>query len=187
MGSTMTAADPVYNATTVQEPKNGKWFIVPSEYLDKWRFGIKVAAVLFSLVAFILEEVVLHCKSCSPLYFFEFVSCTAFLFTGLLVILLSTPLHHRVGISCWSMLDFSYTVVIGVLFLIASAAFAKDNGGRAVESTSVAFGFIASLLFLLDAVVLWKTKGLPCRSKAQPTQPQNQMAEAEKLNTPGSE
>ncbi|XP_048860154.1 CKLF-like MARVEL transmembrane domain-containing protein 6 isoform X2 [Brienomyrus brachyistius] len=183
----MAAANAVYNVTTVQEPKAGKWLIVPSEYLDKCRFGIKVAAVLFSLVAFILEEVVLHCKYCPPLYFFEFVSCTAFLFTGLLVVLLSTPLHQRVGISCWLMLDFSYTVVVGLLFLIASAAFAKDNGGSAVEKTSVAFGFIATLLFLVDAVVLAKTKGLPCLSKAQPAQTQNQTAEGEKLNATGSE
>ncbi|GAA6082324.1 CKLF-like MARVEL transmembrane domain-containing protein 6 [Tachysurus ichikawai] len=56
---------------------------------------------LLSFVAFILEEVVSSCTSCGALYFFEFVSCTAFLFTLLLLILLSTPLHQKVGISCW--------------------------------------------------------------------------------------
>lgn len=52
-------------------------------------------------MAVILEELVHTCALCSSLYFFEFVSCTAFLFTLLLVILLSTPLHTRVGINWW--------------------------------------------------------------------------------------
>lgn len=56
---------------------------------------------LLSFVAFILEEVVNTCVSCSALYFFEFVSCTAFLFTLLLLVLLSTTLHTRVGITGW--------------------------------------------------------------------------------------
>eukprot|EP00064_Thunnus_orientalis_P021108 superscaffoldBa00006209_g21263 len=59
---------------------------------------------LLSLVAFIQEEVVNSCRSCTALYFFEFVSCTAFLFTLLLLILLSTNLHTRVGITCWPVL-----------------------------------------------------------------------------------
>uniref|UniRef100_A0A8C9XT84 Uncharacterized protein n=1 Tax=Sander lucioperca TaxID=283035 RepID=A0A8C9XT84_SANLU len=60
-----------------------------------------VCVCLLSFVAFILEEVVSSCVSCSALYFFEFVSCTAFLFTLLLLILLSTTLQNRVGITCW--------------------------------------------------------------------------------------
>ncbi|KAF3855575.1 hypothetical protein F7725_016298 [Dissostichus mawsoni] len=48
---------------------------------------------MLSLVAFLLEEVVSSCLSCSALYFFEFVS---FLFTLLLLIFLATLLHGRV-------------------------------------------------------------------------------------------
>lgn len=44
------ATETVYNATTtVQEPKSKKWFIVPSENLDKVRFGIKVVEVVSSM------------------------------------------------------------------------------------------------------------------------------------------
>ncbi|XP_035529059.1 CKLF-like MARVEL transmembrane domain-containing protein 6 [Morone saxatilis] len=97
------SAPQVYAATTTPNPKSS-WFLVPSASLDKSRFVIKVLEVLLSFAAFILEEVVLSCVSCSALYFFEFVSCTAFLFTLLLLILLSTTLHTRVGITCWSSL-----------------------------------------------------------------------------------
>lgn len=59
---------------------------------------------LLSFVAFVMEEVVSNCSHCGPLYFFEFVSCTAFLFTMLLLILLATTLHQRVGINSWPIL-----------------------------------------------------------------------------------
>lgn len=52
-------------------------------------------------MAFILEELVSSCINCSALYFFEFVSCMAFLFTLLLLILLATPLHTWVSLTCW--------------------------------------------------------------------------------------
>uniref|UniRef100_A0A4W6G524 MARVEL domain-containing protein n=1 Tax=Lates calcarifer TaxID=8187 RepID=A0A4W6G524_LATCA len=87
---------------------------------------------LLSFVAFILEEVVSSCISCTALYFFEFVSCTAFLFTLLLLVLLSTTLHTRVGITCWPSLDFYYTAAITLLFFISSIVFAANNNGNVV-------------------------------------------------------
>ncbi|KAF1388558.1 hypothetical protein PFLUV_G00091520 [Perca fluviatilis] len=90
----------VYSPTTAPNPKSS-WFTVPSDSLDTVRCGVKGLEVLLSLVAFVLEEVVNSCVNCSALYFFEFVSCTAFLFTLLLLILLSTTLQTRVGITCW--------------------------------------------------------------------------------------
>lgn len=56
---------------------------------------------VLSFIAFILEETVDSCFTCSPLYFFEFVSCTAFLFTLLLLVLLSTKLHEKIHIEAW--------------------------------------------------------------------------------------
>ncbi|XP_069581784.1 CKLF-like MARVEL transmembrane domain-containing protein 6, partial [Brachyistius frenatus] len=90
----------VYSTTTAPNPKSS-CFTVPSEHLDRTRFFLKVMQVLLSFLAFLLEEVVNSCISCSALYFFEFVSCTAFLFTLLLLILLATTLHDRVGVTCW--------------------------------------------------------------------------------------
>lgn len=60
-----------------------------------------VPSQLLSLVALVLEELVQNYYSLFGLYTFEFVSCTSFLFTLLLVTLLATPLHARVGINCW--------------------------------------------------------------------------------------
>ncbi|XP_061573718.1 CKLF-like MARVEL transmembrane domain-containing protein 6 [Cololabis saira] len=154
------AANTVYSATTAPNPKSS-WFKVPSERLDKVRFGIKIVEVLLSLAAFVLEEMVSICTSCSALYFFEFVSCTAFLFTCLLLVLLSTGLHQRVGISCWGPLDLVYTGVIAVLFLISSIVFSSDNSGSSLETVAVVFGFLATLAFFLDAGYFLKTQGWP--------------------------
>ncbi|KAL3064975.1 hypothetical protein OYC64_001085 [Pagothenia borchgrevinki] len=172
----------VYSTTTAPNPKSS-CFSVPSENLDTVCFALKVLQVLLSLVAFVLEEVVSSCLSCSALYFFEFVSCTAFLFTLLLVILLSTPLHGRVGISCWPKLDFVYTAVMGLLFLIASIVFAADNGGSKEEMTAVAFGFLATMMFFSDVGYFIKTRGLPFMSGGAPdTSNGGASAEVEKLN-----
>ncbi|MEQ2165983.1 hypothetical protein GOODEAATRI_022823 [Goodea atripinnis] len=92
---------------------------------SKWLFRPLVANIL-SLVAFILEETVTSCISCHPLYFFEFVSCTAFLFTTLLFILLSTTLHEKVGISCWLKVVFGFMAMVA--FCIDVFFFVKTNG-----------------------------------------------------------
>ncbi|KAM8870453.1 CKLF-like MARVEL transmembrane domain-containing protein 6 [Spinachia spinachia] len=182
----------VYSSTTAPNPQTS-CLVVPSSAMEKVRFGIKVVQVLLSFVAFILEETVLRCFSCLALYFFEFVSCTAFLFTLLLLILLTTTLQRRVGISCWPKLDFVYTAVIAVLFLISSVAFASNHGGSTVEKSAVAFGFLASLMFLLDIGLFWKNNGFPFSGNGKHGSGGGGVAagtqaspEAAKLNTPTS-
>ncbi|XP_070692201.1 CKLF-like MARVEL transmembrane domain-containing protein 6 [Pempheris klunzingeri] len=157
----------VYSSTTAPNPKSS-CFVIPSKHLDKTRFFIKVFEVLLSFVAFVLEEMVSSCTSCSALYFFEFVSCTAFLFTLLLLILLSTTLLDRVGISCWPTLDFVYTGGIALLFFIASIVFASDNRKTAVEQSTVAFGFLATLLFIVDFSLFLKNNGVPFKKDGKP-------------------
>nr|XP_055066914.1 CKLF-like MARVEL transmembrane domain-containing protein 6 [Misgurnus anguillicaudatus] len=185
----MATADTVYNTTTEQEPKTRKFFIVPSEYLSKIRCIIKVFEVLLSFVAFVVEEIVSNCSSCGPLYFFEFVSCTAFLFTLLLLILLSTTLHQRVGINSWPTLDFGYTIGIAILFLLASIVFASGNSGSTLEQTAVAFGFLATVAYFIDVVFFNKENGMPCQKKTrQPTDgTARPMPESEKLNSNGTD
>ncbi|XP_052002745.1 CKLF-like MARVEL transmembrane domain-containing protein 6 isoform X2 [Xyrauchen texanus] len=183
-----TDPDPVYNVTTVQESKSKKWFIVPSENLGKVGFVIKIIEVLLSFVAFVMEEVVSNCSSCGPLYFFEFVSCTAFLFTFSLLILLATTLHQRVGISCWPTLDFGFTAAMAFLFLIASVVFAADNGGTILEQTSAAFGFLATMAYFVDFSLFLKAKG--CRKGSNQPATDNTtrpVPEREKLNSNGTE
>ncbi|XP_076028028.1 CKLF-like MARVEL transmembrane domain-containing protein 6 [Genypterus blacodes] len=181
------ASSDVYKSTTVPEPR-ASFLLVPSENLEKLRVLIKILQVLLSLVAFVLEEVVNSCFSCSALYFFEFISCTAFLFTLLLLILLFTTLRTKVGITCWPQVDFIYTAVIFIFFLIASIVFAADNTKTSLELSAVAFGFLASFAFLVDLLFFWKSQGLPFRGGRSP-EPSREpgagaLAESQKLNTP---
>lgn len=184
----MATADTVYNTTTTaQEPKSRKWITVPSENLDKLRFVIKVIEVLLSFVAFVMEEVVTNCSQCGPLYFFEFVSCTAFLFTLLLLILLATPLHQRVGINSWPTLDFVYTLAMAILFLLASIVFAADNGQTGLEQGAVAFGFLATVAFFIDVGLFVKNRGNPCQKGNNQQANNTPRPESEKLNANGTD
>ncbi|XP_043117375.1 CKLF-like MARVEL transmembrane domain-containing protein 6 [Puntigrus tetrazona] len=184
----MATADTVYNTTTTaQEPKSRKWIIVPSENLDKVRLFIKVLEVLLSFVAFVMEEIVSNCSQCGPLYFFEFVSCTAFLFTLLLLILLATPLHQRVGINSWPALDFFYTAIMAILFLLASIVFAADNGQTDLERGAVAFGFMATVVFFIDSALIIKKRGFPCRKGNNEQAERAPRPESEKLNANGTD
>ncbi|XP_068426838.1 CKLF-like MARVEL transmembrane domain-containing protein 6 [Clinocottus analis] len=182
----------VYSGTTTPNPKSS-CLRLPSEALEKARCAFKVIQVLLSFVAFILEETVHSCISCSALYLFEFVSCSAFLFTLLLLVLLYTALHDRVGISCWPRLDFVYTVVIAVLFLLSSIIFASSNSDTTIEKSAVAFGFLASLAFLVDLVLFVKTHGFPFQKDGKPTPTSgvatasDPPAETAKLNSAPSE
>uniref|UniRef100_A0A3P8TQY5 MARVEL domain-containing protein n=1 Tax=Amphiprion percula TaxID=161767 RepID=A0A3P8TQY5_AMPPE len=182
------AMDEVYSATTAPNPKSS-CFVVPTDHLDKSRFILKVFQVLLSCVAFSLEEAINSCYSCTPLYFFEFVSCTAFLFTLLLVILLSTTLHKKVTITCWPTVDFCYTGGIALLLFISSIVFASSNGGSSLETSAVVFGFLAMLAFIADFALFWKNLGLPFRNGGKaPSNPGGAVqveapAEKEKLTT----
>ncbi|TRY56927.1 hypothetical protein DNTS_020344 [Danionella cerebrum] len=183
-----TTTDAVYNSTTtVPEPKTKRWIIVPSENLEKKRLIVKVLEVLFSFVAFVMEEIVSNCSHCGPLYFFEFVSCTAFLFTLLLLVLLVTPLHQRVGITNWPKLDFVYTSVMAALFLIASIVFAAGNGQTSLELGAVAFGFLASQTFMFDIGLFWKLRGFPFQKQREQPTDSTARHESEKLNTNGTD
>ncbi|XP_017309055.1 CKLF-like MARVEL transmembrane domain-containing protein 6 [Ictalurus punctatus] len=184
----MATADSVYNTTTTAEaPAAGsrRWFIVPNPNLDFIRFFVKIAEVLLSFVAFFLEESVNSCTSCSALYFFEFVSCTAFLFTLLFLILLSTPMHQKVGVTCWPKLDFVYSALIAVLLIIASAAFSAHNSGSEMERATVVFGFLAASAFFVDVIVFYRTTGFPFSgTKKQPAVASSgPLTEIEKLNS----
>ncbi|KAM3873549.1 CKLF-like MARVEL transmembrane domain-containing protein 6 [Diretmus argenteus] len=145
--------------------------MVASYVAGAWAGLVELAvagASLLSLVAFIVEEVVTSCISCTALYFFEFVSCTAFLFTLLLLILLATKLREKVGISCWPRLDFGYTAVIAFFFLVASIAFAANNGQTSLEQVAVVFGFLATLAFVVDAAMFVKSNGIPWKRDGKP-------------------
>uniref|UniRef100_A0A672FHJ4 MARVEL domain-containing protein n=1 Tax=Salarias fasciatus TaxID=181472 RepID=A0A672FHJ4_SALFA len=155
---------------------------LPACFVSGWWFAVPQ---LLSFVAFVLEESVFICTSCTPLYFFEFVSCTAFLFTLLLLILLSTSLYQRIGITCWPQLDFIYTGIIAVFLLISSIVFAADNTGSSLERGAVAFGFLAMVAFAADFLYVLKEHGHPFKRGAPPQEDMESAApEGEKLNPP---
>ncbi|KAM9309451.1 CKLF-like MARVEL transmembrane domain-containing protein 6 [Pholidichthys leucotaenia] len=174
----------VYSDTTVPD-RRSSFFMVDSEHLDRTRFFLKIAEVILSFIAFVLEESIGSCFHCNALYFFEFVSCTAFLFTFLLLILLSTNLYSKVGISCWPTVDFSYTGIIAVLLLIASIVFVAENSRTNLESLAVAFGFFATLAFVVDFGLFVKNRGIPFKkdekSESNNGQPGMVCPEEEKL------
>ncbi|XP_038653817.1 CKLF-like MARVEL transmembrane domain-containing protein 6 [Scyliorhinus canicula] len=188
-GGMESEQEEVYRPTT--EPLANQDSCCQLGYLKSLRGMLKVAQVILSFVAFILEEVVNSCMSCHALYFFEFVSCSAFLLTTFLLIILATCLQSKLDRINWRLVDFTYTAVISLFFLIASIIFATKNDGSGVEKTSVAFGFMATIAFVLDVLRhLWQ-EGPPWKEKKdKPAEPNkgtgNVKGETEPLNEPGN-
>ncbi|XP_061737736.1 CKLF-like MARVEL transmembrane domain-containing protein 6 [Nerophis ophidion] len=178
----------VYSSTTAPNP-GSSCLLIPSQHLSTHRFFLKVLEVLMSLVAFILEELVYTCVQCTPLEFFEFVTFAAFLFTLALIIILSTRLHTKLITSWVPKMDFVYTSVMTLLFLLASIVFAALNGGTALEKSAAVFGFIATAVFLFDVVIFWRTCGIPFNKGEKAAQSDGNLSaaaaptETEKLNT----
>ncbi|EPY77771.1 CKLF-like MARVEL transmembrane domain-containing protein 6 [Camelus ferus] len=79
------------------------------------------ATQVLSLLAFICEEIVSQCTLCGGLYFFEFVSCSAFLLSLLMLIVYCTPVYEKV---------------------------------EHVKLKSSVFGFLASLTFLFECIIM---------------------------------
>ncbi|XP_036616212.1 CKLF-like MARVEL transmembrane domain-containing protein 6 [Trichosurus vulpecula] len=114
------------------------------------RAPLKLAELVLSLVAFICEEIVSRCTQCGGLYFFEFVSCSAFLLSLLVVIVYCTSLYDKVDQSKVKKSDIYITLITGLMFLIASITFACTSDQTSPETAAIVFGFLASIVFLID-------------------------------------
>ncbi|XP_072910572.1 CKLF-like MARVEL transmembrane domain-containing protein 6 [Hemitrygon akajei] len=179
----------VYERTT--EPIQSTGGFCNLAYFSRQRCIAKVLEVVFSFLAFVLEEVVAICNICHALYFFEFVSCSAFFLTLLLLIILGTSLRQKVDRIDWKKVDLFYTAVIAVFFVIASIVFAAKNGGSNLEKAAVAFGFLASFAFIVDAVLyLVEEKWSASRKETGPPETtrssENVKGETEPLNEPAT-
>ncbi|XP_072451922.1 CKLF-like MARVEL transmembrane domain-containing protein 4 [Chiloscyllium punctatum] len=123
-------------------------------------FGIlKLLEVILALIAFICIETVKECLPCGGLYFFEFVSCTAFVVTGVLLLMFSLNLHTKVPQINWNLTDLINTVVSAILFFIASIVLAAINQKRGGEIAAVVFGFLAAAVYAVNtylAVKIWR-------------------------------
>ncbi|XP_075432883.1 CKLF-like MARVEL transmembrane domain-containing protein 4 [Ascaphus truei] len=97
-------------------------------------FGVlKCIQVALALLAFICIETIMECAPCEGLYFFEFVSCSAFVVTGALLLLFSLGLHARVPHINWDLTDLVNTGLSTLFFFIASVILASLNHKSGAE------------------------------------------------------
>ncbi|NWY70106.1 CKLF6 protein, partial [Erithacus rubecula] len=92
--------DTVYNKTTepqAKAPRRCPRIGFTLRHLRGWRLPVKVFQTLFSFVALVCEEIVDDCSSCSGLYIFEFISCSAFLLSLLILSVYCTDLYKSLG------------------------------------------------------------------------------------------
>ncbi|NXP52390.1 CKLF6 protein, partial [Heliornis fulica] len=88
----------VYNETTEPQAKPPRrLFSCTLQHLRGWRLPTKVLQAILSLLAVICEEMVENCTKCSGLYFFEFISCSAFLLSILILFMYCTEVYEKFG------------------------------------------------------------------------------------------
>ncbi|XP_010862238.1 CKLF-like MARVEL transmembrane domain-containing protein 4 isoform X1 [Esox lucius] len=129
------------------------------EYL-KSHFGVlKVAEVALALIAFISIETIMLCLPCGGVYFFEFVSCSAFVVTGVLLFIFCLNLHAKVPHVNWSLTDLVNTAVSTFFFFLASVVLAALNHTSGAEIAAVIFGFLVTCVYAVNtflAVKRWR-------------------------------
>ncbi|KAM7146881.1 CKLF-like MARVEL transmembrane domain-containing protein 4 [Macrochelys suwanniensis] len=123
-------------------------------------FGkIKITQVVLALIAFICIETIMECSPCEGLYFFEFVSCSAFVVTGALLLMFSLNLHTRIPQINWNLTDLVNTGLSTFFFFIASVVLAALNHKTGAEIAAVIFGFLAMIVYAVNmylAVKKWR-------------------------------
>ncbi|MBZ3878853.1 CKLF-like MARVEL transmembrane domain-containing protein 6 [Sciurus carolinensis] len=175
----------VYSPTTEEDPgpargsRSGLGAYFSLTRLPWYRRILKGLQLLLSLLAFICEEVVSQCTLCGGLYFFEFVSCSAFLLSLLLLIVYCTPVYDRVDAIKVKSSDFYITLGTGCVFLLASIIFVSTHDRTSAEIAAIVFGFLASFMFLFDFVAMLFEK----RQESQLRKPEN-TTRAEALTEP---
>ncbi|XP_053455977.1 CKLF-like MARVEL transmembrane domain-containing protein 6 [Nycticebus coucang] len=150
----------VYSPTTEEDPGPVRGprsalaaYFFPGR-LVWYRRVLKGSQLVLSLLAFICEEVVSQCTLCGGLYFFEFVSCSAFLLSLLISIVYFTPVYEKIDATKIKSSDFYITLGTGCVFFLASIIFASTHDKTDAEYAAIVFGFIASVMFLFDFLVM---------------------------------
>ncbi|XP_044515370.1 CKLF-like MARVEL transmembrane domain-containing protein 4 [Gracilinanus agilis] len=114
---------------------------------------------VLALIAFICIETIMECSPCEGLYFFEFVSCSAFVITGVLLLMFSLNLHTRIPQINWNITDLVNTGLSTFFFFIASIVLAALNHKAGAEIAAVVFGFLATAVYAANtflAVQKWR-------------------------------
>ncbi|RXM34261.1 CKLF-like MARVEL transmembrane domain-containing protein 4 [Acipenser ruthenus] len=115
--------------------------------------------MVLALIAFICIETIMECSPCGGLYFFEFVSCSAFVITGVLLLVFILNLHTKVPQINWSLTDLVNTGVSTFFFFLASIMLAALNHRTGAEVTAVVFGFLVTTVYAFNtflAVKKWR-------------------------------
>lgn len=154
------ASSPYQPTTEPVHSRNMFWGLrFDTEYLKSY-FGIlKVVEVVLSLISFICIETIMRCSPCGGIYFFEFVSCTACVVTGVLLLIFCLSLHTKVPQISWSLTDLVNTAASTVFFFLCSLVLACINHNTGAEIAAVIFGFLVTAVYAVNtflAVRRWR-------------------------------
>ncbi|XP_044289834.1 CKLF-like MARVEL transmembrane domain-containing protein 4, partial [Varanus komodoensis] len=119
---------------------------------------------VLALISFICIETIMECSPCEGLYFFEFVSCSASVVTGVLLLMFSLNLHARIPQINWNITDLVNTGLCTFFFFIASIVLAALNHKKGAEIAAVVFGFLATTVYAVNsflAVKNWRINSQP--------------------------
>ncbi|KAM5138109.1 CKLF-like MARVEL transmembrane domain-containing protein 4 [Mantella aurantiaca] len=150
--SMVSGASSPYQPTTEPVRQNRGWrgLQCDMDYMRSLQGFLKCTQVLLALLAFICIETIMECSPCEGLYFFEFVSCSAFVVTGVLLLMFSLSLHERVPHINWILTDLVNTGLSALFFFIASVILISLNHKTGAEISAAVFGFLATLSYSIN-------------------------------------
>ncbi|NXG22375.1 CKLF6 protein, partial [Grallaria varia] len=147
----------VYNDTTepkAKPPHRRPFGCTLRRLRPRWRLAVKAAQSVLSFVAVICEETVQDCINCGGLYIFEFISCTAFFLSLLVLSVYCTDIYETLGEDKVQKMNLWTMPVMGGLLLLASIVFAATISGSALETAACVFGFLAAIAFVLESAIM---------------------------------
>ncbi|XP_037103003.1 CKLF-like MARVEL transmembrane domain-containing protein 4 isoform X2 [Syngnathus acus] len=155
----ISGANSPYQPTTEPVQARSVWGGIRCDvdYLQSY-FGIlKAIEVVLSLIAFICIETIMMCSPCSGVYFFEFVSCTAFVVTGALLVIFSLSLHTKVPHINWNLTDLANTAASTFLFFLSSLVLVCINHNTGAE-IAAAVSTPARLACMLTSIAVHRRR-----------------------------
>ncbi|XP_063293767.1 CKLF-like MARVEL transmembrane domain-containing protein 4 [Pelobates fuscus] len=154
------ASSPYQPTTEPVMPNRGlRGITCDLDYMRSLYGILKCIQVVLALLSFICIETIMECSPCEGLYFFEFVSCSAFVVTGVLLLMFGLGLHTSVPHINWNLTDLLNTGISALFFFIASVILASLNHKSGAEISAAIFGFLATLAYSVNtylALRKWK-------------------------------
>ncbi|XP_073439097.1 CKLF-like MARVEL transmembrane domain-containing protein 4 [Dendrobates tinctorius] len=165
--SMVSGASSPYQPTTepVRESRGWRAVRCHGDYIRSLPGVLKSGQVVLALLAFICIETIMECSPCEGLYFFEFVSCSAFVVTGVLLLMFSLSLHERVPHINWILTDLVNTGLSALFFFIASVILASLNHKSGAEISAAVFGFLATILYSANTHLAFRKWKVGSRSQ----------------------